>query len=202
MKCHASSVLNVSNGRSPHGERGLKYGRSHQRPNPHASLPARGAWIEMHQSKNARFCKSKSLPARGAWIEMLKAMHHNPPLWSLPARGAWIEIFTTRKYEIQAESLPARGAWIEILSVTIQLDIFFVSLPARGAWIEIPSLGRSRRAVSSLPARGAWIEILLFRFENMYLPSRSPHGERGLKYLTMNGKSSGSHVAPRTGSVD
>ena len=35
-------------GRSPHGERGLKYRGHEERPEGHGSLPARGAWIEIY----------------------------------------------------------------------------------------------------------------------------------------------------------
>ena len=34
-----------------------------------SSLPARGAWIEIHD-RNSCISKCWSLPARGAWIEM------------------------------------------------------------------------------------------------------------------------------------
>ena len=57
------------------------------------------------------------------------------------------------------------------------------SLPPRGAWIEMKMIGaRPGWGVASLPPRGAWIEmappsaILILSF------SRSPHGERGLKW--------------------
>ena len=58
------------------------------------------------------------------------------------------------------------------------------SLPARGAWIEIygvtPATGTKNR---SLPARGAWIEISSALLYLAAASRRSPHGERGLKYL-------------------
>ena len=34
-------------GRSPHGERGLKWFSSDARPSLYLSLPARGAWVEI-----------------------------------------------------------------------------------------------------------------------------------------------------------
>ena len=62
-------------------------------------------------------------------------------------------------------------------------DVFLTSLPARGAWIEMPFFQRApEAAVKSLPARGAWIEIFLHSRKNDPPESRSPHGERGLKY--------------------
>ena len=76
----------------------------------------------------------------------------------------------------------------------------------------------------SLPARGAWIEIGVVKTGPEIMGSRSPHGERGLKFIEpmVNCINSGSlpargawiemfaacmtavakGVAPRTGSVD
>ena len=76
----------------------------------------------------------------------------------------------------------------------------------------------------SLPARGAWIEIVCFCGDAFYLGCRSPHGERGLKFLAGWGQIGNLSslpargawieilylaavgadviVAPRTGSVD
>ena len=56
-------------GRSPCGERGLKYGVLLFRARSPSSLPVRGAWIEIL----ARFyadIRQQSLPVRGAWIEI------------------------------------------------------------------------------------------------------------------------------------
>ena len=63
------------------------------------------------------------------------------------------------------------------------LWIFLLSLPTRGAWIEITSSQLYFSGSESLPTRGAWIEI------STVLPcssttSRSPHGERGLKFYS------------------
>ena len=83
-----------------------------------ASLPSRGAWIEMTTGPNEEE-RMESLPSRGAWIEIVGDGHHagllpvaplagsvdrngiiaslqgRPPA-SLPSRGAWIEIWRTR----------------------------------------------------------------------------------------------------------
>ena len=77
-----------------------------------------------------------------------------------------------------------------------------LSLPARGAWIEIGYQGVIYIRIPSLPARGAWIEIVI-RFRQRYATNRrSPHGERGLKFLAFVPGSPVFPVAPRTGSVD
>ena len=67
-----------------------------------------------------------------------------------------------------------------------------LSLPTRGAWIEMPDLLYFRQATKSLPTRGAWIEIGKKGSYWASNRSRSPHGERGLKY------SSKSIFAPHT----
>ena len=57
-----------------------------------------------------------SLPTRGAWIEILSCHASiRVPVMSLPTRGAWIEIiFQSVENILQLRSLPTRGAWIEI----------------------------------------------------------------------------------------
>ena len=42
---------------------------------------------------------------------------------------------------------------------------------------------RNCLTLKSLPPRGAWIEILYTRLMMQRILGRSPHGERGLKYL-------------------
>ena len=57
-----------------------------------ASLPARGAWIEIQWCQYRHVGDHESLPARGAWIEICAATSFFKKNLSLPARGAWIEI--------------------------------------------------------------------------------------------------------------
>ena len=83
-------------------------------------------------------------------------------------------------------SLPARGAWIEICWAEHHAQCR-TSLPARGAWIEIGRWRCKRRAGRSLPARGAWIEITFGGNRLETVGRRSPHGERGLKFLCYTG---------------
>ena len=60
------------------------------------------------------------------------------------------------------------------------------SLPSRGAWIEIWIKIRIRQFLPmSLPSRGAWIEIDIDIFPDVDEDCRSPHGERGLKFLLL-----------------
>ena len=101
------------------------------------------------------------------------------------------------------ESLPVRGAWIEMLAVQKMLLKLAKSLPVRGAWIEIAiAKSNSGTPAVSLPVRGAWIEISPFAKIGKEVSSRSPCGERGLKYPMRIGENHPGNVAPRAGSVD
>ena len=60
----------VSESRSPCGERGLKCGGACASPSAVSSLPVRGAWIEMPFRRLVRPPRGESLPVRGAWIEI------------------------------------------------------------------------------------------------------------------------------------
>ena len=81
-------------------------------------------------------------------------------------------------------SLPSRGAWIEIFLSAVW-SVSLASLPSRGAWIEMPrALQLHLRTTQSLPSRGAWIEIGTPGALGGWSRSRSPHGERGLKFDT------------------
>ena len=55
--------------RSPRGERGLKFLAPLRGPLVLASLPSRGAWIEMFYDPCLP-SHEESLPSRGAWIEI------------------------------------------------------------------------------------------------------------------------------------
>ena len=144
-----------------------------------------------------------SLPTRGAWIEICQADTDFALEWSLPTRGAWIEMLSQKQFEYIAGSLPTRGAWIEIQrklcdrirqicrsprgerglksersreqpgaagrsprgerglksKTSDSVRDVYMSLPTRGAWIEIISCVVSAYRSKSLPTRGAWIEM-------------------------------------------
>ena len=138
LKCCMAAGRTVGNaGRSPQGERGLKciqtvwvstqgFCRS---PQGERGLKCR----------SIRFALDvlASLPARGAWIEIFWACPNRPTPPSLPARGAWIEIAISpattharRRRSPQGE----RGLKFEYFPMVDRME---ESLPARGAWIEI-----------------------------------------------------------------
>ncbi len=80
-----------NHGRSPHGERGLKFIGPLQSGLLARSLPSRGAWIEM-SAFGEDVMLLQSLPSRGAWIEIPPGFSGVSGVSSLPSRGAWIEI--------------------------------------------------------------------------------------------------------------
>ena len=101
-------------GRSPHGERGLKYCGSvyccaFSRRSPHGERGLKSEFwtLTLHRPGRSphgeRGLKSRcldrhrlgqlSLPPRGAWIEISTSWTARSTAWaSLPPRGAWIEI--------------------------------------------------------------------------------------------------------------
>ena len=68
------------------------------------------------KSEPARIAPSPnaSLPVRGAWIEIVVVLIDYRLAMSLPVRGAWIEIAAPSAPRQGAPSLPVRGAWIEM----------------------------------------------------------------------------------------
>ena len=79
--------------RSPHGERGLKLlSKKQVDVSERASLPAWGAWIEIHNLRagdGAALCRS---PHGERGLKLVAGRLRQPGRWSLPAWGAWIEI--------------------------------------------------------------------------------------------------------------
>ena len=58
-----------------------------------------------------------SLPARGVWIEIGSVDDEDSVYSSLPARGVWIEINMNHVLSLIFKSLPARGVWIEMSTI-------------------------------------------------------------------------------------
>ena len=78
-----------ANSRSPHGERGLKLPAPAElyHPKPR-SLPSRGAWIEIYHAQSRRPETDQSLPSRGAWIEIEQATGPGRPRAVAPLTGS------------------------------------------------------------------------------------------------------------------
>ena len=128
---------------------------------PVASLPTRGAWIEISLKRlktNMLACRSPH-GERGLKFHQVDghaAYHSRSPHGERGLKSS----LTAWKHR-KTGSLPTRGAWIEIFYQSKSREARRTSLPTRGAWIEIFSQSKSREARrTSLPTRGAWIEII------------------------------------------
>ena len=144
--------------RSPHGERGLKFGMRCERF--HAIGSSLSSWR--------------------AWIEILRGLHLPGACRSLSSWRAWIEISPRCvRYPI-ARSLSSWRAWIEMPRKT-RKQTNAKSLSSWRAWIEIPFIINVPHARESLSSWRAWIEIGWWRASDRRRSGRSPHGERGLK---------------------
>ena len=176
--CPASNRV----GRSPCGERGLKFQHLHR-----------------HRGKHNRRspCGERGLKLLSVVVLMLGRM-------SLPVRGAWIEIVLYGDFANTYASLPVRGAWIEMKAFRLVCPSPAGRSPCgeRGLKYRMPlwkstcaacrspcgerglkyhALRQQTAGEWSLPVRGAWIEIQIKPGYPGRKKGRSPCGERGLK---------------------
>ena len=69
----------------------------------------------MKSTMPTRFSKiSASLPVRGAWVEICQGIWSFDLIMSLPVRGAWVEISSVKPQARRRWSFPVRGAWVEM----------------------------------------------------------------------------------------
>ena len=143
----------------------------------------RGAWIEISNISDSAASRA-SLPVRGAWIEIKIVFSYSYACCpSLPVRGAWIEISQAIRPTLQVNRRsPCGERGLKCIRWRYSLT-GEESLPVRGAWIEIPlQVYLHHPPQVSLPVRGAWIEISsTARSPHSAFICRSPCGERGLK---------------------
>ena len=133
-------------GRSPYGERGLKYRRDIPVQRGCESLSLRRAWIEITSRPLPPPTRS-SLSLRRAWIEIARANASDGPSRSLSLRRAWIEI-TIRPFVI---GWPCRSPYGERglkFGAPAEPERDDASLSLRRAWIEIPGRCRFSRSTS------------------------------------------------------
>ena len=105
---------NFITSRSPHGERGLKYKIILLKDFLVASLPTRGAWIEIIPSAERATDYYSRSPHGERGLKCIVTILTVFLAASLPTRGAWIEIVAPKLLLGLLKSLPTRGAWIEI----------------------------------------------------------------------------------------
>ena len=155
-------------------------------------------------------CRISSLSSWRAWIEICTFQYVKLDIASLSSWRAWIEISDVEKptkkdysrsphgerglkyastdcHPASVSSLSSWRAWIEITH-SRWLRPHGRSLSSWRAWIEImlapPAVILHKPSLSSWRA---WIEIALSRWKARK-PSRSPHGERGLKWVNVAGR--------------
>ena len=105
--------LPITQGRSPHGERGLKHTAIVPLVNGLASLPPRGAWIETYDSDGSYGAVASRSPhgERGLKLSSHITKKFNPRRSPHGERG--LKYLLTQRLGNTAKSLPPRGAWIE-----------------------------------------------------------------------------------------
>ena len=147
---------------------------------PPASLPVRGAWIEMRIVQSALLATISRSPCGERGLKYGKGHCDFDGLTSLPVRGAWIEM----RYAAIEPFVPRgrspcgeRGLKFCVLLVIIWVRTCRSPCGERG--LKSAECSHQYQRQMSLPVRGAWIEI----------------GDNTLQMPD-------SQVAPRAGSVD
>ena len=118
--------VHQARGRSPCGERGLKFGSPLPQCSGSPSLPVRGAWVEIICRMLERIL-SASLPVQGAWVEISRMQAHHRPACRSPCRERGLKC---RIYPLPVcvkSSLPVQGAWVEMHSQKMRFRKFGVA---------------------------------------------------------------------------
>ena len=145
------------------------------------SLSSWRAWIEICDSLR-RAHVWKSLSSWRAWIEICDSLRRAHVWKSLSSWRAWIEMKTGRMPPTPATCRSPHGErGLKYDSHGAAQD-HRRSLSSWRAWIEIRPRPCRCRQLRSLSSWRAWIEIRRTIPSSNRPTSRSPHGERGLKY--------------------
>ena len=149
-----------------------------------ASLSSRRAWIEISLSFWPRHPRNVALLTESVdWNASIVIVNFTMS-WSLSSRRAWIEMQQIHwQDDYIHSSLSSRRAWIEIPSIVTFCAIYGVALLTESVDWNCFSCLDSSRSHMSLSSRRAWIEIYCWFWFWKKCWCRSPHGERGLKYL-------------------
>ena len=114
MKLRHSGNLSDALGRSPYGERGLKYPTLRRRHHAHQSLSLRRAWIEIPATW-IRHGRPASLSLRRAWIEIDLRLRSTPRQRGRSPYGErGLKSCGQNHHHQDAKSLSLRRAWIEM----------------------------------------------------------------------------------------
>ena len=148
------------------------------------SLSSRRAWIEIGDFKNDYKFIISSLSSRRAWIEITNRESVTDSLLCRSPHGERGLKFWSLHIMLKSNvSLSSRRAWIEIRRFTFKASAHYPSLSSRRAWIEMLTRKNSLLifTVALLTESVDW--NLSYRRREPLVLSRSPHGERGLKYI-------------------
>ena len=148
-----------THGRSPHGERGLKYYPLRRKASWHCRSPhgERGLKCLINPLRKSNSHSRSPHGERG--LKCAVGVTERNQVASLSSRRAWIEIATIRRTASTRSSLSSRRAWIE-MSTSRPAAPWCLSLSSRRAWIEIPALRlHVHQLPGSLSSRRAWIEM-------------------------------------------
>ena len=115
MKSNDDFIEAFEEGRSPHGERGLKSEDMFGIGGQGGSLSSWRAWIEIETTVRVIGVHEGSLSSWRAWIEIMSAFSSLARLSSLSSWRAWIEIgMACKSWMITVQSLSSWRAWIEM----------------------------------------------------------------------------------------
>ena len=127
-----------------------------------------------------------SLSSRRAWIEISNPLGGvTTSTVSLSSRRAWIEIKNLLSMVSGKFCRSPHGErGLKLVYVQCSRTLRLGSLSSRRAWIEIAYVvSPSNNSLRSLSSRRAWIEIKSALTKIYWFCCRSPHGERGLKFV-------------------
>ena len=182
MKYYIRQDVGGMDGRSPCGERGLKFGIVSEKTMRTSRSPCGERGLKLHIDRASRLtgfrrspCGERGLKFAGGKVAAvvfqrrspcgergLKSWRREPAPLSprrSPCGERGLKFRAAAQLGAAPESLPVRGAWVEIICSGGVSVCRWTSLPVRGAWVEIKSMSQPPARSASLPVRGAWVEI-------------------------------------------
>ena len=182
LKCPQRANVSRLLSRSPCGERGLKSPPSGRRRHRRASLPVRGAWIEIFPAR-VLHCARNVAPRAGSVDEIRSRKERcrtgrcRSPCGE---RGLkWTSLATPVEIALCHSPCGERGLkFNKIIGRGIRGNR---RSPCGERGLKFHTINRLSLLSKSLPVRGAWIEITIIACNQSHDIRRSPCGERGLK---------------------
>ena len=146
-------------GRSPCGERGLKYKTIKGIAHKIASLPVRGAWVEISKCIVCTTLHPRRSPCGERGLKCAD--------WGLrplcgsrsPCGERGLKLINQRETPRACQSLPVRGAWVEISAPSDGKAKPSRRSPCGERGLKFRAVLANLHKLGSLPVRGAWVEI-------------------------------------------